>query len=100
MSFFHHPKPATSSIPASQCNIGSLQCCNAITDISNPAVQVLATLLGRPTLTTSDNLVGLTCDPVTVIGIGGASCSSQLVCCQDNSFNGIIAFGCIPVIII
>ena len=33
-----------------------------------------------------DALVGLTCDPITVIGVGsGSSCSANAVCCEDNS---------------
>ncbi|CAA7269621.1 unnamed protein product [Cyclocybe aegerita] len=42
-------------------------------------------------------IVGVTCSPIDVIGIGGNSCSAQPVCCQNNSFNGIIAIGCTPV---
>ena len=33
-----------------------------------------------------DVVVGLTCSPVTVIGVGsGGSCSANAVCCEDNS---------------
>ena len=33
-----------------------------------------------------DALIGLTCSPVTVIGVGsGGGCSANAVCCQDNS---------------
>ncbi|KAJ3512144.1 hypothetical protein NLJ89_g3695 [Agrocybe chaxingu] len=42
-------------------------------------------------------IVGLTCNPISVIGIGGNSCTAQPVCCQNNSFNGLIAIGCTPV---
>lgn len=34
-----------------------------------------------------DALVGLTCSPITVIGVGsGNSCSGTTVCCENNSF--------------
>ncbi|TFK43772.1 hydrophobin [Crucibulum laeve] len=42
-------------------------------------------------------LVGLTCDPISVIGVGDDSCSAQVVCCEDNSFHSIVAIGCTPV---
>ncbi|TCD65152.1 hypothetical protein EIP91_003045 [Steccherinum ochraceum] len=42
--------------------------------------------------------VGLTCDPISVLGIGSSSaCSAQTVCCEDNSFSGIVALGCTPI---
>ena len=33
-----------------------------------------------------DVLVGLNCSPITVIGVGGGSCSANVVCCEDNSY--------------
>ncbi|GAB88060.1 hypothetical protein GORBP_124_00010, partial [Gordonia rubripertincta NBRC 101908] len=41
--------------------------------------------------------IGLTCDPISVIGIGGNSCTAQPVCCENNNFNGVVALGCTPV---
>ncbi|KAG6835096.1 hypothetical protein H0H93_004873 [Arthromyces matolae] len=42
--------------------------------------------------------VGLDCDPVGVlVGITGVDCSAQTVCCEDNTFNGVIAIGCVPI---
>ncbi len=33
-----------------------------------------------------DALVGLDCNPITVIGVGtGDQCNTQAVCCQDNN---------------
>ncbi|KAK0200381.1 hydrophobin-251 [Desarmillaria ectypa] len=41
--------------------------------------------------------VGITCSPLSVIGVGGNSCSAQTVCCANNSFNGVVAIGCTPI---
>ncbi|KAJ3565975.1 hypothetical protein NP233_g7293 [Leucocoprinus birnbaumii] len=84
------------SIPASQCNTGDLQCCNSVQSSSSGAVSLLAGLLGV-VLGPVDALVGLTCNPISVIGVGGNSCSAQPVCCTGNSFSGLLVLGCTPV---
>ncbi|KAI3597612.1 hydrophobin [Moniliophthora roreri] len=63
---------------------------------SSDPVGVILSLLGI-VLQDLNVDVGLTCDPITVIGAGGNSCSASPVCCSDNSFNGVIAIGCVPV---
>ncbi|KAK0184041.1 hydrophobin-251 [Armillaria mellea] len=40
---------------------------------------------------------GVTCSPISVIGVGGTQCNNQVVCCDDNNFNGLIALGCTPI---
>ena len=30
--------------------------------------------------------VGVDCDPIDVLGLGGNSCSQQTVCCENNDF--------------
>ncbi|KAF9530654.1 hydrophobin, partial [Crepidotus variabilis] len=83
--------------PASQCNTGPVQCCKSPPRLAGaPDAQAL---LGLLNLDVSDitALVGLTCVPITLIGIGGNSCTAQPVCCQNNNFNGLIAIGCVPV---
>lgn len=88
--------PTTTTAPASQCNTGSLQCCNSVQSASSGAVGLLLGLLGV-VLQDLTVLVGITCSPLSVIGVGGNSCSAQPVCCENNSFNGIIAIGCTPI---
>ncbi|KAF8065012.1 hydrophobin [Lyophyllum atratum] len=85
----------TPSGTPNQCNTGPVQCCNSVTQANNPVAALLIGLLGivvGPTVA-----VGLTCSPLSIIGIGGNSCTSQPVCCTNNSFNGLIAIGCSPI---
>ncbi|KAF4580785.1 hypothetical protein EYR38_003072 [Pleurotus pulmonarius] len=89
-------QPAPTSIPASQCTTGPVQCCNNLAKADSP---LALTMLDPLNIVVQgvDVLVGITCLPLSVIGIGGISCSSQAVCCQNNNFNGLIAIGCTPV---
>ncbi|TEB23111.1 fungal hydrophobin [Coprinellus micaceus] len=78
-------------IPASQCNTGPIQCCNTVQRADSPAV--------APAPRDITALVGATCSPISVIGLPGNSCNAQPVCCSNNTFNGLIAIGCVPIII-
>ncbi|KAK7037505.1 hypothetical protein VNI00_010997 [Paramarasmius palmivorus] len=83
-------------IPASQCNTGSIQCCNSVQNAGDKSVAGILALLGV-VVQDVNALVGVTCTPITVIGAGGNSCSAQPVCCTNNSFNGVVALGCTPI---
>ncbi|KAF9003077.1 fungal hydrophobin-domain-containing protein [Cyathus striatus] len=80
----------------SQCNTGGLQCCQSVQSSSNPAVSTLLGLVGAVVQGAAVQ-VGLTCSPISIIGVGGDSCSAQPVCCSNNNFNGVVALGCTPV---
>ncbi|KAF5356487.1 hypothetical protein D9757_004550 [Collybiopsis confluens] len=82
--------------PASSCTTGPVQCCNTVTTASNPAAATLLGLLGIVVQSVTA-VVGLSCSPISVIGIGGSGCKAQAVCCQDNSHGGLISIGCVPV---
>ncbi|KXN91790.1 Fruiting body protein SC3, partial [Leucoagaricus sp. SymC.cos] len=41
--------------------------------------------------------VGLQCTTVNVLGLGSDRCNARTVCCEDNSFNGLVALGCTPI---
>ncbi|THU77680.1 hydrophobin-domain-containing protein [Dendrothele bispora CBS 962.96] len=89
--------PATTTIASGgQCNTGSLQCCNSVQKASSSGVGLLLGLLGV-VLGDVNVLVGVTCSPLSVIGVGGNSCTAQPVCCENNNFNGVIAIGCTPI---
>ncbi|KAF9027197.1 fungal hydrophobin [Hymenopellis radicata] len=83
-------------VPAGNCNTGPIQCCNSVQNASSPSVQSLAGLLGIA-LGSITAQVGLDCSPISVIGVGGSSCSANPVCCEDNSNGGLISLGCLPV---
>ncbi|KAF5351510.1 hypothetical protein D9758_007193 [Tetrapyrgos nigripes] len=87
---------AATSAPASQCNTGNLQCCNSVQDANSDVVSALLGLLGIDIGSVTAQ-VGVTCSPISVIGVGGNSCTAQPVCCENNSFNGVVALGCTPV---
>jgi len=79
---------------AGQCSTGTQQCCDKVQNADAPqAAQALGSLGLQ---VAADVLVGLTCTPITVIGVAGSSCSQQPVCCNNNNFNGVVALGCIP----
>ncbi|KAF9220574.1 fungal hydrophobin [Gyrodon lividus] len=81
----------------SQCNTGSLQCCDSLQDADSGVVTALAGLLGI-VLGDLTGQVGVTCTPITVIGTGsGATCTQQPVCCTGNNYNGVLVLGCSPV---
>ncbi|KAJ3504005.1 hypothetical protein NLJ89_g8169 [Agrocybe chaxingu] len=79
-----------------QCNTGPVQCCNSVQQASSSPIAQLLGLLGV-VAGPIDALIGLTCNPISVIGIGGNSCTSQPVCCTNNNFNGVVALGCTPI---
>ncbi|KAK0443345.1 hydrophobin [Desarmillaria tabescens] len=76
---------------------GTAQCCDSTqspTDLSAPVVSLLDSL-GVVVSQLTGN-VGLSCTPITVISVGGTQCNNQVVCCNDNNFNGVVSLGCTP----
>ncbi|RDX57003.1 fungal hydrophobin [Lentinus brumalis] len=90
-------KPKPSSKPPPSCSTGPIQCCDKVVKADNPIAALLLGLLGI--VLGPDVEVGLTCSPLSVIGIGGGSCSANAVCCENNSHGGLISIGCIPIIL-
>ncbi|PFH49517.1 hypothetical protein AMATHDRAFT_147588 [Amanita thiersii Skay4041] len=56
------------------CSTGPQQCCNEVRDVGVPSSASPLSLLDLPSLRTDFN--------------------GQVVCCQNNSFNGMFALGC------
>ncbi|THU89766.1 fungal hydrophobin [Dendrothele bispora CBS 962.96] len=80
-----------------QCSTGTLSCCSSVQSTqSNPLLGLLLGLLGI-VLGPINAEVGINCSPISVIGVGGNSCTAQPACCQDNNFNGLITVGCSPI---
>jgi hypothetical protein len=84
------------SAPSNQCNTGSIQCCNSVQSATSSSIAGILGLLGV-VVGTVTGLVGVTCSPISAIGIGSSSCTAQPVCCTGNSFNGLIVLGCSPI---
>jgi len=61
-----------SPIPASQCNTGPVQCCNETGTTKDASIAKALALVGVD-VSDVNVLIGLTCDPISVIGIGGNS---------------------------
>ncbi|THU96841.1 fungal hydrophobin [Dendrothele bispora CBS 962.96] len=88
----------TVTAPSGQCSVGDLQCCNSVVMANSESGSLLLGLLGI-VLQDLNVLLGVNCSPISVIGVGGTGCTAAPVCCQNNTFNGLIAIGCSPIII-
>ncbi|KAF8161404.1 hypothetical protein B0H34DRAFT_796202 [Crassisporium funariophilum] len=66
---------AATAIPrdGGSCNTGAIQCCNSVQSSTSTNIASLAGLLGLD-LGSLGALVGLTCNPISVLGLGGNSC--------------------------
>ena len=53
------------------CSTGPIQCCNTVEKASDPAAAGILKSIGV-VVQDVDALVGLTCSPVTVIGVGSS----------------------------
>ncbi|KAJ3535273.1 hypothetical protein NM688_g7001 [Phlebia brevispora] len=89
----------TVTVTVDQCNTGSVQCCNVVTQAGSPLGNLLLGLLGI-VVSDLDVLLGADCTPLSIGEVlGGATCSATPVCCEDNSVDTLISIGCIVIIL-
>ncbi|KAF9006619.1 hypothetical protein BDQ17DRAFT_297735 [Cyathus striatus] len=65
--------PTSRTLPASQCATGPVQCCKCVQDITGTD---MARLFGMVNVVAQDVTtvpVGITCSPISVIGVGNDS---------------------------
>ena len=75
--------PTPGESPAS-CSTGAIQCCDSVEKASDPAAAGILAGLGV-VVQDIDALVGLTCSPISVIGVGtGSACSGTTVSCTNG----------------
>ncbi|TCD68611.1 hypothetical protein EIP91_010266 [Steccherinum ochraceum] len=77
-------KLVTRNLPASQCSTAPVQCCDSTFTEGSADGAALLDSIGVP-VQDVNALVGQGCSPLSVVGVGGDSCSGSAVCCQDNS---------------
>ncbi|KAG1819209.1 fungal hydrophobin-domain-containing protein [Suillus subaureus] len=79
-----------------QCNTGTIQCCDSVTNSGHgSSLDELLSLLKIDTPV--DTPCGVSCSPISAIGgSSGANCNQEPVCCENNSYNGLVNIGCSP----
>ncbi|OJT15408.1 Fruiting body protein SC3 [Trametes pubescens] len=87
---------ATPTPQANSCSTGALQCCESVQSADSLGIAPVLAAIG--VILQDINIpIGLTCSPITVVGVGsGNACSSNTVCCDDNSLGGLLSIGCLP----
>ncbi|KAJ3512688.1 hypothetical protein NLJ89_g3378 [Agrocybe chaxingu] len=88
--------PITQPQPeAPVCETGPIQCCKCqkVTTASDSVAGLILSLLGVVVKDPSTS-VAMTCSPMS--STSPEACTTQTVCCENNSFNGLIALGCTP----
>ncbi|RPD56779.1 fungal hydrophobin [Lentinus tigrinus ALCF2SS1-7] len=84
-----------SSDSTSQCDTGSISCCNSLEPANSGKGKTIIDSLGIDVPTQS--YLGLQCSPLDTSSVGGnPSCSANPVCCSGNTY-GTLSAGCIPI---
>ncbi|KAL1743903.1 fungal hydrophobin-domain-containing protein [Schizophyllum fasciatum] len=80
------------------CTAGETYCCNEVTKAKNlhgAERETIHALLGLK-LGSLDDVVGAGCSQPGVLGLGSNACHAQTVCCDGETFNGLVTVGCKP----
>ncbi|KAI0346263.1 fungal hydrophobin [Trametopsis cervina] len=89
--------PAPVARASDSCNTGPIQCCQSTEQADSASASSILSSIGV-VLQDPSVLVGLTCSPISVVGVGsGSTCDASPVCCENNSFGSLISIGCVPV---
>ncbi|KAG1780578.1 fungal hydrophobin [Suillus placidus] len=82
-----------------QCNTGEIQCCNNSTNYdSAPAAKAFNQVGLANVAVVVDAVVGLDCSGTSVVGTSsGCEANQEPLCCEDNSYNGLVSLGCTPI---
>ncbi|TFK37479.1 hypothetical protein BDQ12DRAFT_724306 [Crucibulum laeve] len=73
--------------------ISNIQCCNSLQSAESAQG---AGVLGGPVGISAGcitGLIGLSCTPISVLGIGGNNCTAQTACCLGKTY-GTVTVGC------
>ncbi|KAI0707285.1 fungal hydrophobin [Earliella scabrosa] len=87
------PPRAPPSIPETCPASYLLQCCQTVGRPTDGPVALLLSLLGV-VIKDPSTPIGLTCSPLASATAG--TCTAKTVCCEDNSYSGLIAINCVP----
>ncbi|OSD00418.1 hypothetical protein PYCCODRAFT_1371254 [Trametes coccinea BRFM310] len=87
------------AIPPGECNTGSIQCCDQVQDAKSEQMSGIMSSLGIDPLGVT-GLAGTSCSPIDILALGGGdSCTQMPVCCNNNTYQGLINIGCVPILL-
>ncbi|KAH9927575.1 uncharacterized protein B0H18DRAFT_1118383 [Fomitopsis serialis] len=76
---------------SSSCSAGPVLCCDSVESANNLSSNTTSTL-GALGISVGDllNDIGVGCSSLS----GGADCPTKTLCCEDNTFSGLVSLGC------
>ncbi|KAI0628272.1 fungal hydrophobin [Trametes polyzona] len=84
---------------AQSCSTGKLHCCNSVQSSNSLSLAPVLAAIGV-VLQDLNIPIGIGCDPISIIPIGGANaCSANTVCCENSALGGLLSIGCLPAIL-
>jgi hypothetical protein len=86
----------TTTRAESDCETGSLQCCNSVHKASDPEITNMLGPLSGILYPDPNTNVGVACTPLSVIGLNSNSCTAQPACCGNLVISGLLTSPCTP----
>jgi len=91
-------KPGPSARPKTpkktECTTGPVECCQSVVSVGSPTAKKVLNALHIWVNQTDHYDVGLTCGAVDKHN--ETDCNASLVCCEDNTHEGVINLKCTP----